>query len=404
MITKGTNMRRISKTKAATLLCVALCTALTACGHKDEPQEPAKTETTATEAEIRIDTQQGVNTGTSEAAAPSEEDSSPAGYSLIQEQTFEATLEPLGKVTFVSYRPDSSQNPLADAMFKLQQGGKTIDTLEGMYEGNIRANDAFDKVEAVSFPDYNNDGYNDTIIICSYTAANGAKDTGNSEARIYSGSSSGAFTLEKSLTENANAAVAEKSVKSILGFLGAGKSETKGSISPWQQAYIDHLESTGDDGRWQGYTLIYLNDDLVPELVEIGSSEAAGCGIVTFADGTADETLLSRLNFTYIENGNLLCNSDGLMDYYYDIVYKMENGRLVQVAAGYYGAEDNSNVQYDENGDPVYQYEWDGVMMTPEEYDQAFRAVYDSSAAKLGYAGDKLLTKDEAIEVLRTIQ
>lgn len=31
--------------------------------------------------------------------------------------------------------------------------------LDGVYEDNIRSNETFNKVEAVSFPDYNNDGF-----------------------------------------------------------------------------------------------------------------------------------------------------------------------------------------------------------------------------------------------------
>ena len=33
------------------------------------------------------------------------------------------------------------------------------------------------------------------------------------------------------------------------------------------------------------------------------------------------------------------------MDYYYDLVFRLENGELNLIASGYYGAEDNSNVQ-----------------------------------------------------------
>ena len=56
------------------------------------------------------------------------------------------------------------------------------------------------------------------------------------------------------------------------------------------------------------------------------------------------------------------------MDYYYDLVFRLENGEMNLIASGYYGAEDNSNVQYDEEGDPIYLYEWEGVRMSREEY------------------------------------
>ena len=137
--------------------------------------------------------------------------------------------------------------------------------------------------------------------------------------------------------------------------------------------------------------------------MEIGNDEATGCNIVSFADGAADETQLSRLSFSYIERRNLLCNSEGNMDCYYDIVYSMESGRLIPIASGYYGAEDNSNVQFDDEGNPIYQYKWEGVMMTREEYNQAFRAVYDTSSEKPGYEWGKWFSLEEVIQAIGDI-
>ena len=94
--------------------------------------------------------------------------------------------------------------------------------------------------------------------------------------RIYSGKADGSFTLERNLSENTNSALAEKTVQSVLGYLGADKGGTRVSASGWQQAYTDLLQSQ-DSGQWQGYNLIYINDDHIPELVEIGIDEATGC-------------------------------------------------------------------------------------------------------------------------------
>lgn len=407
-------MRHISYKLTTPLLCMALCGALTGCGPKESspPRSPEQTAVQNTEAEpeIRIDTQtdsrsdtrvsgrQGDVTGT-----PADSDQGNTGYLLIKDQTFDVSLEPLGSVTFSSYEPDSRENPLADVLFEIKKADKTVCLLEGVYEDNIRSNESFHKVEAVSFPDYNNDGFNDIIIICSYSPASGPETgTGYPEVRIYSGRADGSFTLERSLSENANSALAEKTVQSVLGFLGAKTGGTRVSATGWKQAYIDLLQSQ-DSGQWQGYNLIYINDDDIPELVEIGISNAAGCNIVSFADGAADETQLTRLYFSYIERGNLLCNSGGNMDYYYDIVYSMESGRLVPIASGYYGAEDNSHVQFDEQGNPIYQYEWEGVMMTQDEYSQALRSVYDTAAGKSGYEWGKWLSLEEVIQAIGDI-
>lgn len=386
-------MKRITKKWKTAIFCMALCGTLAACGSKNKVREPEESGTAGVSTEAAE--AESVPQQESGAAQAGENGGEADRYSLIESQTFEVTLKPQGKVTFASYQPDGG-NLYEDALFKLMDGERTIATLDGMVQDNRRENENFNEVEAVSFPDYNNDGYSDIIIICSYSPASGASGR-FSEARIYRGSGNGSFTLERELSDSANSALAEKTVKSVLGFLGAGKKEEQ-ELAAWQQAYLSHLQQ--ETGQWQGYNLIYINDDAVPELVEIGGSEAAGCGIVSFADGAVSETQLDRLGFTYIEKGNLLCNSDGHMDSYYDLVYSMAGGRLTQIAAGYYGAEDPSNLQLDENGEPVYRYEWNGAVMSKEEYYQALNAVYDTSKAKDGYQWDKWLTKEDVIRAI----
>lgn len=389
-------MKHNTKKWQASLLCITLCGILTACGSGKESQaEDMKNSETIQINETDMGAQQ--ENGTEEETGGMEENR------LIGEQTFEVTLEPLGKVTFASYQPDTQQNPLGDALFEIQEAGGKTTALEGIFENNIRANEIFNEVEAVSFPDYNGDGFSDIIIICNYSLSSGPDvGTGYSEARIYRGNEDGLFTLERELSEVTNSALAEKTVQSVLGFLGAGK-QGEAQASDWKQAYIDHLQKQ-DPEEWQGYQLIYLNDDEIPELVEIGTSEAAGCVIVTYADGMLEETRLGRLNFTYIERSGLLCNSDGNMDRYYDLVYRMENGRLTQIAAGYYGAEDNSRVEFDADGNPVYQYQWNDVQMSQEEYEQKLNAVYDTSKARQGYEWDGCLSREEAAEAVEGME
>lgn len=82
----------------------------------------------------------------------------------------------------------------------------------------------------------------------------------------------------------------------------------------WPQAYIDYLAHDSDIAGQNGYVLIYIDADEIPELVEIGADEATGCRIINFSDGAAHVTQLNRLYFSYIERENLLCNSEGNMD------------------------------------------------------------------------------------------
>lgn len=393
------------------MACIALYGVLTACGQKEKVQDLTESGITAEASEGENDGGSGgepeikIENGSKEqqAAGTQGADSSGAGengYRIIRDQTFEVNLNPLGKVTFVSYEPEAGENSAADARFELKDGDRTIAVLDGVYKDNNREKERFQKVEAVSFPDYNSDGFNDIIIICSYLPMSGT-EAGRSEVRIYSGSESGAFTLEKGLSETADSALAEKTVQSVLGFLGAGKKNE--APAGWKQAYIDYLQAQ-DIEEWVGYQLIYLNDDDIPELVKIGNSEAVGCMIAACAGGSVVDNQLNRLYFSYIEKGNLLCNSEGNMDNYYDLVYTMTDGQLSLVASGYYGAKDNSKLEFDENGDPIYQYEWNGKLMSREEYSRALNAVYDTSKARDGYAWEQYLSREQAIQKISEMQ
>lgn len=332
---------------------------------------------------------------------------------LIEDQTFDVELESMGKVTFASFEPDKGEDPYGDVVFALFGDNDLLFVLDGPTDYETRTDRTFAKVEAVSFPDYNSDGYEDIITICSYDMTDeNAEESVQSEVRIYEGGSGQKMTYQMELSEETDSALAEKTVQSVLGFLGVGNSQTDSEGEPQQadqadqadqvyQAYIDYINSIGVNGVG-GYEVIYLDEDDIPELVVIGDCEAAGCRIVSYYEGEVHENYLSRLYFSYIEKGNLLCNSDGHMDYYYDIVYKLEKGELIAVGEGYYGAEDNSNVQYDEAGDPIYVYEWNGKQVTEEEYDQALDTLYDWGDSQNGYEWGEYHSADEIIDILNS--
>lgn len=170
----------------------------------------------------------------------------------------------------------------------------------------------------------------------------------------------------------------------------------------WKKAYVDYLEQVSDTEGQQGYTLIYLDKDDIPELVEVGKSEATGVRIVNYADGSVHVNGLNRLYFTYIEGKNLLCNSDGVMDSYYDYIYSIVDGELTLVAQGHYGAKDGTSLRFDKDGMPIYTYDWNGEDVSAEEYKADFEKVYDSSAAVEGYDVDKLESVREIIDEIES--
>lgn len=110
----------------------------------------------------------------------------------------------------------------------------------------------------------------------------------------------------------------------------------------WKQAYLDFLNDElpnivqdEDLDAWQ-YGFIYVNDDDIPELVISSGYEAAGNIIATVIDGTVEYMNTARLNFYYIERGNVIDNADGHMGYYYDDIYKIGDTGFESVASGNY--------------------------------------------------------------------
>lgn len=162
--------------------------------------------------------------------------------------------------------------------------------------------------------------------------------------------------------------------------------------SVWQEAYVDYLASAPDreEASAGGYVLIYVDDDDIPELVDIGDCEAEGTRLISFTEGKLQKTQLSRLYFSYLEREGLLCNSDGNMDCYWDLIYQVQDGRVTELAEGYYGLwqyyEEDRETEFDEEGMPIYLYEWNKEKVTEEEYMKALYEVYDLERAVPGFS------------------
>lgn len=168
---------------------------------------------------------------------------------------------------------------------------------------------------------------------------------------------------------------------------------------PWKVAYINYIQNTLNADPWAGYELILIDNDNVPELIAFGSSEAQGNQVINYYEGTVYSTQLSRLGFCYIEKGNLLNNSEGHMDYYYDIIYSIIDGKLTQIGAGYWGALDDSKPLLTEDGTLTYQYLWEGKSVTKEEYQQSLNSIFDMSKATDGYIYPAF-SSDEIIKMI----
>lgn len=173
--------------------------------------------------------------------------------------------------------------------------------------------------------------------------------------------------------------------------------EKERELKEWERAYLEYVEALEYNDSYT-YSLIYVDEDEIPELVADSGFEAGGCQILTWHEGKTDVLQTSRLHFTYLEKGNLLCNSAGNMGFYYDNVYTIEDGLWSFVGGGTYG-DSEDGPQFDENGDFVYEYHWLEEPVEQSEYEGKLHAIYQEEQAvtpKIYYI------KDEMVSLLET--
>lgn len=170
---------------------------------------------------------------------------------------------------------------------------------------------------------------------------------------------------------------------------------TPADAEAWRAIYLDRLSQDDLDPNGEyGYTyaLIYVDEDDVPELVVDTQIEAGGCLLLTVHDGALDELTTDRRYFTYLERENLLCNADGLMGYYHDDIYAIQDGKWTLVASGEYHSDEGEVCEWsDELGRYVCaHYSWNGEETTQEQYMEQYRAAYDAQRAQEPPQGESL--------------
>lgn len=158
-------------------------------------------------------------------------------------------------------------------------------------------------------------------------------------------------------------------------------------VAKWKSAYIEFANSyLYEHGEYEyrlqnvKYTLVDIDENGIPEMFIYSGSGAGGSTFITY-----NENGIERLDYgnsswiSYIKGGNIFNYSGGHMDNYYDNIYKIQNGSYVLVASGDFGAIDNSNVNYDEYGYPVYTYYWNDIEVSESEYQNSLNRIFDTS-------------------------
>lgn len=175
-------------------------------------------------------------------------------------------------------------------------------------------------------------------------------------------------------------------------------------LTGWQRQYYDYLEEVSENHSTDGLEVqyIYLDDDRIPEMLINYSSLAEG-GELCYMSGTEMKVQnVGSYGVSYIERTGIFSNSGGHMDAYYNEVYKLENETMTIVGKGVYEAGDNSNVQFDEAGNPIYEYYWNDKLVSQEKYDNSYSQAFHEEESKSPYG--EMMTIWEAQEKLLTME
>ncbi len=143
----------------------------------------------------------------------------------------------------------------------------------------------------------------------------------------------------------------------------------------WKEAYAEYVRRTEFDPETDGYALIYLDGDAIPELYSLTLRHHQK--LLTFYNGTLVERTLQRDGFCYLEKTGILFTEGGNNGEFPAEILKLEKGEFTLLGSGFMKTEFIANA---ESSDPDHltmfeKYEWNGKSVTEEEYYRTIDAV-----------------------------
>lgn len=146
------------------------------------------------------------------------------------------------------------------------------------------------------------------------------------------------------------------------------------------------------------YSLIYLNEDDIPELVCNSNDDTFGVYLISYHEGSLNYALTSGTEFTYIEKENIVDNTGVVLGAYYDNLLAIRDGQWVLLGYGEKGTSDPwAEDSFDENGNPIVDtWTWDeDYLKNDADYNATLELYYASDAAK---SVDNYVSKDEILK------
>ena len=171
---------------------------------------------------------------------------------------------------------------------------------------------------------------------------------------------------------------------SVRSSVQAGYTEIENKVveaEEWKQAYIDWVNGWITKSNLATFQLFDLNGDAIPEIVAFGSDMSEGAEVATWGVGTVQTIPLDRMEAHYIPGGNVIDNSGGMSEDWYDTIYKIQDGQWVQIGNGTYsvpGPDEPDIPMEDENGNYNFiNFKWKGTPMSKEDYQQQVKKLID---------------------------
>lgn len=375
------------KKKMITAGLLALCVLSTACGTEKNLSDAQQTADNAKqEEESKADNSESTDTEGAQNTDASVSESMD-GFEKDETQSFTVTLNPLGEVTFTTMIP-TDETSAEDARFLIEKNGSTVQTLDDSY---VARPIAFSKVEAVSFTDYNKDGFDDIIIIASYhsTDSMNAGDSWDS-VKYYKGGSDGQFTFEELLSQTANGMVRDFAIETLKEYAqdnfanfdnetSGGAVSTNPDAGVYRAAYQtamqkfvkEHIYPTGDkiddafiendDFSSCNFAVTDIDNDGIEELlIEFGDSTMAGMSfsVYQYNQNTDDytEELLDFPAVEFYDNGYATVgasHNQGMAgDFWPYAVYEYDKTSDIYIRKMYIDAWEKKTFPNDYSGNP----------------------------------------------------
>lgn len=139
----------------------------------------------------------------------------------------------------------------------------------------------------------------------------------------------------------------------------------------WKKLYIKFL-NTLDKGNYDGYQLIYIDDDDIPELAISGMAHLIPGYICWVHDGNVRSINTTITSFKYFERENNFICRDAFTGSGSDVIHELNGSKAKEVKSGKFC----TITEYE-------YYKWNGTAYSSlDEYEAALNADFDTNSAQ----------------------